>query len=260
MASLRSVSRALLAGLYTVICTLSVLLANLLTSDSKGRKRRWIRAIYRAWGRGMTAILKVEVALQGRPPDPPFLLVTNHLSYLDILVLAGAADCTFIAKSEIARWPVLGTACRGVETIFVDRNNRRDLIRVNNQILDTLEKKRGVVLFGEGTTSNGESILPLKASLLALAAEQELAVHYALLHYRTPEGSPPASDSVCWWGEMTLLPHLLGLTRLSRVYATVSFAESPLRDSDRKNLALRLHNAMLERYQRIVGPGEPCKL
>ena len=99
--------------------------------------------------------------VEGRPPEPPFFLVTNHLSYVDIPVIGSQVGAIFIAKSEISSWPAVGFMCRSINTIFIDRTLRRDLSRVMREIDREMEHGMGVVLFGEGTSSKGATVLPL---------------------------------------------------------------------------------------------------
>lgn len=219
-------------------------------------RKRWMDGVYRRWGRWMTRVLGARVTIDGARPEPPFLLVSNHLSYIDILVLAGATGGVFIAKAEIDGWPIFGLACRSVDTIFVNRESRRDVVRVGELIQETLDKGTGVVLFAEGTTSQGATVEPFRTPLLASAAAAGLQVHHATLSYHTPDGTKAAVDSVCWWGDMELWPHLWQLVRLPAFYATVKFGRKPIHDPDRKRLAQQLHQAILERFVPVTGAEE----
>lgn len=203
-------------------------------------------------------ILGVRAKIEGSPPAAPFLMVSNHQSYLDIFVLAGLADGTFVAKAEILDWPVFGRVCRSVDTVFIDRERRRDVIRAGQHIAEVLAAGRGVILFAEGTTSAGESILPLRTSLLAGAASLNIPVHHTTVSYRTPAGAPPAQETVSWVGDASLGPHLWRLAQLDAIYATVTFGENPIQDTDRKKLAQRLRNSMLARYTPERVAEEPC--
>lgn len=255
--------RAFHRGLLTVVITggsvLAVLLGAALARLLGRPQRPWVTPAYRGWGRWLTRALGARAQIEGEPPTAPFLLVTNHLGYLDIPLLASLADCTFIAKAEIASWPVAGMLCRSVDTIFVDRESRRDVVRVGDQITRVLDEGRGVVLFAEATTSPGDTIEPFKTSLLAPVARLELPVHYATISYRTEPGQRPARDSVCWWGDTEFLPHFLGLLQVPRIYATVRFSAQPIHDSDRKQLAERLRRAMLKTFTPVIDPETSCE-
>src|SRR5690349_85129 len=91
--------------------------------------------------------VRVAAGGAGAAPPPPFVLVANHLSYLDVVVLAAQTDCRFIAKLDVSSWPLVGLLCRTVGTIFVDRENRRDLVRVNAATGRAIREGVGVVLF-----------------------------------------------------------------------------------------------------------------
>jgi 1-acyl-sn-glycerol-3-phosphate acyltransferase len=167
-------------------------------------------------------------------------LVSNHLSYVDVLVFASQLNCLFVAKKDVESWPIVGALCRSVGTIFINRSNRRDLARVNGEIAQALEDGRGVILFAEGTSTKGSSVLPFRSSLLEAAVIQGFPVSYAAVSYRVLADDPPASLSVCWWGDMTFGSHFAELLRLRRIEATVSFGSTEIRAGDRKVLAERL--------------------
>jgi len=216
-------------------------------------RRRYREGLFRATCRCLLALLRAEVRVSGPPPRPPFLLATNHLSYLDILVLASRLPVRFVAKTEVRRWPLLGPLCKGFGTLFIDRSDRRDIPRVLAEIEAALARGEGVIVFPEGTSSSGDEVRSFRSPLLAQAAHESMPVHAAALRYRTPDGEPPARDAVCWWGETPLFPHLLGLFRLSKVEAFVGFAPEPIVDEDRKRLAERLREAVVEEIVRENG-------
>jgi 1-acyl-sn-glycerol-3-phosphate acyltransferase len=213
---------------------------------SRRRFREWL---FRATCRRLLALLRAQVRVSGPLPEPPFLLATNHLSYVDILVLASRMPMRFVAKAEVRRWPLLGPICHGFGTIFIDRSDRRDIPRVLAEIERALGRGEGVILFPEGTSSSGESVLPFRSPLLALPARLGLPVHAAALRYDPP--------SVCWWGGTPLGAHLLGLFRLRRIEATVDFAPEPVIDQDRKRLAERLREAVTASSRTATTPSRP---
>jgi 1-acyl-sn-glycerol-3-phosphate acyltransferase len=216
------------------------------------------RFIFRRWAKATAALLGVKIDAQGRPPRGAFFLVSNHLSYLDIVVLAALTDCVFIAKSEVARWPVIGLLSRGMNTIFIDREKRRDTARANALIERRLAKGQGVVLFAEGTSTEGARVLPFKSALLEQAARAGFAVSYAALSYRAPEGQSPAHLSVCWWGEMTFFKHLFELLHLSEIQALVRFGSEGILEENRKRLARKLHRAVSREFIPVIELGEEC--
>ena len=202
------------------------------------------RAVLRRWGRTSLAILGCRVTVRGEPPREPFLLISNHISYVDIFLLTAFAPSRFVSKAEIRDWPVAGAMCRTVDIIFVDRHRRRDVTRVADQIAEALAAGDPVILFPEGTSTPGNAVAPLKPSLLAPVAGQELPVHWAVVRYETPSDEPPAFLSVAWWGDMALTPHAPELLQLRRIDAEIVFGDEPVRSADRKVLARQLQERM----------------
>lgn len=216
-----------------------------------GRRGPWRDQIVHLWGRFVVRCLAVRVTRRGEPPAGGFFLVANHLSYLDIPLLASQMPTNFVSKAEIAHWPVIGWLAQTVGVVFLRREDKRDLLRVSTEIERELEAGNGVVLFPEGTSSKGEVVLPFRPSLLAPAARGGLSVSYAAISYRTPAGCPPASTVVCWWGGMTFAGHILDLLRLPSIHATVNFGDAPIREADRKDLAQRLWEAVQARFEPV---------
>jgi 1-acyl-sn-glycerol-3-phosphate acyltransferase len=186
----------------------------------------------------------MTINVRNEPPTGPFLMVSNHLSYVDVIVLGSQTDCAFIAKSEVASWPIIGLISRTMDTIFIDRSSRKDIPRVMQRIDKTLRRGLGVVLFAEGTSTNGQSVLPFKASLLEFAARNQLPVHYASVGYVVPSGETSAGQSVCWWGDMTFPGHLFRLLQLPWFEASVAYGSEPIVAGDRRVLAARLWSAV----------------
>lgn len=260
MSRLRRLGRAggLAAG--TLACYLACAAGLVLLLPAPAARRRWRCACFRSWARLSAHILGMRVSVGGEPPRPPFLLVANHLSYLDVLVLAGRVDALFIARADVRHWPIVGHLCRLVGTIFVERELRRDVLRVNRQIERALACGEGVVLFPEGTSTEGVTVGAFRPSLLELAARRPLPVHHASLSYRTPMGQPPARLAVCWWGEMPFLSHFSDLLALPGFEASLTFGPLPIEDSDRKRLAVRLRDAVAASFVPVADPvEEPCQ-
>jgi 1-acyl-sn-glycerol-3-phosphate acyltransferase len=183
-------------------------------------------------------IFKLEPEVSGPIPGSG-LLVCNHLSYLDILVLATLTPCVFVAKEDVKHWPVLGWFARMAGTIFVNRDRRSQVGQTAGEIRSALERGLLVVLFPEGTSSGGETVLPFKSSLLQPAERQSHPLAVACLQYHLEDGD--ASEEVCYWKDMTLVPHLLNLLSKRAVRASVSFRQIRDGHADRKRLARQLH-------------------
>lgn len=213
---------------------------------------RWRTTVFHAWGKVMARLIGMRVRVAGNPPEPPFVLVSNHLGYVDVILLASRLRCVIVSKAEVRDWPVVGRLCASVDTLFVQREQKRDIPRVMNEMERVLESGRGIVLFPEGTSSGGDGVLRFRASLLDSAARSGRPVHYASLSYRTPDGCRPARETVCWWGNMSFAPHVFNLLALRGFEARVVFGESPILEPDRKELAARLQREVERQFQTVI--------
>src|SRR5207249_11430411 len=151
------------------------------------------------------------------------LLVSNHLSYLDVLVLAALSPCTFVAKREVKHWPVFGWFARLAGTVFVQRERPAQAAIAAGEIEAPLRTGVLVVLFPEGTSSGGDTILPFKSSLLEPAVQRTCPITAGLIQYELAEGD--AREEVCYWRDMTMVPHLLNLLSKRSIRAFLSFAQ-----------------------------------
>jgi len=195
------------------------------------------------WSRRTLRVLHLEASGQGCPPQRG-LLVSNHLGYLDILVLASQQPMVFVAKSEVRRWPLVGWLARLAGTIFIDRSNRSDVARLNAELAQLVEENIVVALFPEGTSSGGDTVLPFFSSLLAPAAENQWPVTPAGLAYELEDGSVEAE--VCYWRDMSFVPHLLNLLTKRSVRARVNYGAATPGSPDRKALARHLQGRVRE--------------
>ena len=219
----------------------------------------WRNINFRNWARVTAVILGMKISVKGVPPRAPFFLVSNHLSYVDILVFASRVNCLFIAKHDVAGWPILGHLCRSMGTIFVNRNLRKDALRVNGIVERVLAWGKAVLLFPEGTSSAGSFVLPFHSALLEPAVKAFYPVSYAAVSYRTPPDQVQADLSVCWWGDMTFLSHFYRLLQLKTFDAQVVFGSHSIRADDRKTLARRLRQAIQEELVNVGVTEEQCK-
>jgi 1-acyl-sn-glycerol-3-phosphate acyltransferase len=204
----------------------------------------WRNRCFGGWARAATRIIRLKINRLHAPPSAPFLLVSNHLSYIDVVVLQTQSDCAFVAKKELAGWPILGSLCRTMDTIFIDRTVKRDIPHVLTKIERTLERGLGVVLFAEGTSTSGHSVSPFKSSLLEFAARNRVPVYYASISYVTPADEAAAEQSVCWWGDMTFKDHVFRLFQMKSFEANVVYGPAPVVADDRRVLAAKLWSAV----------------
>ena len=201
-----------------------------------------------------TLSIKVEIIGEPSPRDRPLLFVSNHNSWLDILVLGSTVPLVFIAKSEIANWPLFGTFARLQRSIFVDRAKRHGTGQVNQSIAKTLSAGDPVVLFGEGTSSDGNRVLPFRSALLgglrdAMEENGRGFVQPVSIAYRKFHGIPMGRQNrevASWYGDMDLVPHLLRVLREGAIDVTVAFGKvlEVAHEDDRKILSRNVESAV----------------
>lgn len=172
------------------------------------------------------------------------LLISNHLSYLDIIVISAITPAVFVAKREVRSWPVLGLLARLGGTLFVDRARKMQVGETADEIQKALESGVLVVLFPEGTSTNGQSVLPFRSALLEPAAARTHPLFIGCIHYSLDDGD--AGEEVCYWGDHTFFPHMLNLLGKQAVHATVRFAPFDMAMTDRKELAAKLREEVLK--------------
>lgn len=164
---------------------------------------------YHRW---VARILGVRVAVLGTPPaHGPCLLVSNHVSWLDIVVLSSLAPLSFVAKQEVAGWPFFGTLARLQRTLFVNRERRHHTGQHRDEIAERLLAGDILVLFPEGTSGDGACVLPFKSSFFAAAAAEHIAVQPVTVAYSHGWNLPLTRrhrPRFAWYGGMELAPHL----------------------------------------------------
>jgi len=205
------------------------------------------RLLYR-WAGGVSRIVNMKLEVRGTPPVPPFYLVTNHLSYIDVLILARTAGCVYVSRADVADWPVIGFIARMMNTCFIDRARVRDTKRVNDLIAGLLDKGYGVHMFAESKIAQDAQVHPFKPPLLEPAVQKGCAVHYAAISYSTPVGSPRAADVIIWKDGVSFMRNMVNVLSLPGFSAIVSFGDKPIQGGDRKELADKLYHAVLERF------------
>jgi 1-acyl-sn-glycerol-3-phosphate acyltransferase len=194
------------------------------------------------WSRFACRVLGIRTRTRGSMPDAG-LLVCNHLSYLDIIVLSSIGPCVFVAKRDVAGWPLFGWLARAAGTIFVDRENRFSCQAVVDCVRQKISNGSVVVLFAEGTSSDGSTVLPFKSTLLESAVQLRCPVATATISYALDHGS--VADEVCYWRDMTLVPHLVNLFFKREIRSTCSLSLPKIRSGNRKQIAHELREEIM---------------
>lgn len=206
--------------------------------------RRTIPARYH---RILLALLGVRVKVNGAPArERPLLILSNHASWLDIPVVGSLTPLFFVAKSEVETWPLIGLLARFQRTVFVDRQRRHATGTVNREIASRLTEGDPVVLFAEGTSNDGNRVLPFRTALVGAAREvfaenETVAVQPLTIAYVRVQGMPMGRSHrpiAAWFGDIDLAPHLLGVLRQGAIDVEVTFGPPLLLDAahDRKSV------------------------
>ena len=198
------------------------------------------RIIWMQWmSRRFLSILNCRVDVTGNVPAEG-LVASNHLGYADILVIGSVCPALFVAKSDVKDWPVFGWLTRGAGTIFVSRDNPSEVPAQLRRMEKPLGEGIPVVLFPEGTSSGGESVLPLRSSLLEAAVRSGRPVTPVAVSYDL-KGGGDVGQEIAYWGEAILLTHLLNLLSKPSFRAQLRFGETRDPMPNRKEESSRLH-------------------
>jgi 1-acyl-sn-glycerol-3-phosphate acyltransferase len=201
--------------------------------------------LVREWSRQMLAIMGVTLEVRGKPPaHGPVLLVANHISWLDILVMDAAHPARFVSKADIKHWPVLGALITGAGTLYIERASRRDAMRVVHQMAAALTAGDTLAVFPEGTTHDGRTLLPFHANLIQAAISAHAPVLPVALQY-LDAASGAVSDAPLFVGETTLLQSVWRTLRADGMQACVHFGEPQMAGGrDRRTWATDLQQAV----------------
>ena len=234
-----------------LICAGRLILLRVRGPLSPVQRAEWLQSACR----GALASLGFGYLVCGTPPQQG-LVVSNHLSYLDILVYGAAIPCTFVAKQEVRRWPFFGRAARSGGTIFLDRSTRVSAAAVSRQIWTRLKSQIPVLLFPEGTTTDGSTVLRFHSTLFQPAVEAGVIVTTAALRYRTETGD--SERELCWFGEEGFLRHLWQTLGAGRVTVEISFG-SALVYTDRRAAAEATHTLVAKMRAQSTVPAAYSK-
>lgn len=209
-------------------------------------------------------ILGIRVTVTGKPPGQgPLLIVSNHVSWLDIMVLSAVAPVSFVAKKEVNSWPFFGSLARLQRTVFVDRERRHATGSGHDDMRERLKQGDILVLFPEGTSSDGRRVLPFKSSFFGAAAYEGVLVQPVSLAYRGHRNMPMTRrlmPSFAWYGDMDLAPHLLEALTAGPIEVAV-ICHPPLSLSgERSRKALARHAEDLVRRGVALALHDPGKI
>lgn len=177
------------------------------------------------WAQGMLAVLGVGVEVHGAPvAQGPALLVSNHISWLDILALHAGRYCRFVSKADVHHWPLIGPLATGAGTLYIERASRRDALRVVHQMAAALEAGDVLAVFPEGTTSDGRELLPFHANLMQAAVHADAPVQPVALGFIDAATRAP-SFTPCYIGDDTLVGSLWRTLTGPRITVVLNYGQ-----------------------------------
>ncbi len=219
----------------------------LLFTSQRTRGRFFARAT-QIWARGLLRMIGISVVSHGSDnarSGSHYLLVANHQSYLDIVIIAAVFPTLIVAKREVGQWPMLGWLARLGETIFVDREDARSGVSCAYRASRLLRDEVSVLVFPEGTTSDGSQVLPFKALFFASAVRARaqvlpVTVNFQVVNRRTV--NERTRDLLCWYGEMDFLPHFWNLLKIDSAEVSLMIHE-PIKPSRMQRAKIIAHAA-----------------
>jgi 1-acyl-sn-glycerol-3-phosphate acyltransferase len=227
-----------------LVHVLSGLAQILLLFPRLSQQQRGIRV--QVWADKMLARLGVTLKVSGTPPRiGPMLLVANHISWLDIVVLHAARHCRFVSKSDVRDWPLVGTLASAAGTLYIERESRRDAMRVVQRMAQALQEGDILAVFPEGTTGDGIEMLPFHANLIQAAISAQAPAQPVALQFVDGRNGKP-SCAVSYVGDESLLGSIWRTLCARHLCAGVVFGAVQLADGrDRRAWARDLRTAIV---------------
>jgi lyso-ornithine lipid O-acyltransferase len=200
--------------------------------------------------------LGFQLRVVGKLP-PTGLIASNHLSYLDILFYGAVVPCVFVSKMEVRRWPLLGLLAALGGTVFIDRRSAASAAEAARRIEELLNAGILVLVFPEGTSSDGSGVLRFYASLFEPAVRVGAPLTAAAIGYSASAGA--MERDLCYYGDISFAPHLLETLQLPDIVATLRFAPTGPTYGERKQAAMRIREAVVQLRSEVTGTAQDQK-
>lgn len=228
-------------------------IVHLILPFSQFKKRRILTKLSAVHAKILLKVIGFKLKLIGPKPSKGVMIIGNHMSYLDILIYLSFFESLFVTSVDMRERLFLGQVTQLGGCLFVERRNPRNLPKEMKAIKKFFDKNFSVCIFPEGTSSNGETVLPFKNSMFQIPLETGCPIQPIVLKYNSIDGkefSSETCDYVCWYGDLSFFSHLMTLFTLRKV--TASLEVLPQIDStafsDRKSLSTHAHSILKEKY------------
>lgn len=211
--------------------------------------------------RWILKLFNMHVKTTGMPTHGgTFLIISNHMGFIDILMLASHFPMNFVTSQEMRETPFLGLLTEMGGCIYVERRNRTKVLGELHQIAEALKQGFRVTLYPEATSHNGEEVLPFKRTLLMAAAHAGVPLQPVVVNFRKVNGEPITlkwRDSVCWYGDISFVASLWASLKIGRLDADIDFLDPYFAtpDEDRGVVASNLHAKISAHFTPIRGSG-----
>lgn len=227
--------RSIVFIFLTIGCTLVALFGSIIGGH------RWALGTQRFWSVVMLKVFGVKTVLHGSKPQVG-LMMSNHQSYIDIWIIPKFAITVFVAKAEVKKMPLVGWGATAVDTVYVDRNSKESRIQTKNEIHGRINKGRSVIIFPEGTTGDGDGLLPLKPGMFHVAADNGIPIIPTAIFYEDAD--------LAWVGDDNMAGHFFRNFSKWSTTAHVAFGD-PITGNDGEELMVRVRDWKLEQLEKF---------
>jgi 1-acyl-sn-glycerol-3-phosphate acyltransferase len=238
--------RAVALGFALALCIVRFWILRLRGPLTLEKRAQWVSQT----SRGILSIVGIRLSAEGTPPAHG-LVVANHLSYLDILIISAVMPCFFVAKVEIGGWPFFGKAARLGGTIFLDRSSLDSANSVARQMTERLQEPIPLLLFPEGTSTDGSKVLRFHSRLIDPATTAGAQITAAAVRYIIEDGTP--EKKLCWDDDTLFVTHLMTTLSTPGFSASVRFGE-PQIYPDRRTAADATHDEVTAMREQLPLP------
>lgn len=225
---MRLVKLVLLLVLWPLLFVAVIFMHLLLFVFGSRQRWRWIsRAVNRTFAALIRALLNIKVRVEGEAKgveEGGYFIASNHMGYVDGIVLGSIFPVIYVSKSEVRGWPVIGPWTALCGTVYIDRKRKDKIPLLVGELAERLKQKANVLVFPEGTSTNGDRLLPFQTAPFAAPLRARAAIVPVTLTYQRIDDQPLTKDNrdrVYWYGDMEFVGHLWGLLAVRRIEVTV---------------------------------------